>query len=267
MRIHIVVNCWSAEYKKSGTFDMGDIFGDGAEQEKPAHQVTLSDFYLGKTEVTFDEYDAYCTVTGRKKPDDDVGGRGKRPVINVSWFDAVEYCNWLSEKQNLTKAYNINGNKVAVDWTANGYRLPTEAEWEYAARSGGKKEKWAGTSIESTLYLFANFCDKNCGYNWKIVSQNDGYVSTAPVGGFQSNGVGLYDMSGNVSEWCWDFYYNYPSGAQTDPAGPDQGLYRVSRGGSWIAMPGLVRCADRYYLHPGYRNYYLGFRLARSAKF
>ncbi|MCK6690775.1 MAG: SUMF1/EgtB/PvdO family nonheme iron enzyme [Thermoanaerobaculia bacterium] len=252
---------------KGGTFDMGDTFGEGENNEKPVHRVTLSDFYLGKTEVTFDEYDAYCASTGKSKPSDEGWGRGKRPVITVSWFDAIEYCNWLSEKQNLTKVYKINGDHVAADWNANGYRLPTEAEWEYAARSSGRNEKWAGTPAESDLYRYANFCDKNCEYEWKTAGQNDDYRYTAPVAGFQPNAAGLFDMSGNVWEWCWDRYGSYPSGPQTNPVGLDLGSRRVRRGGSWFKSPADARTACRGYFPPYTLDDDLGFRLARSVKF
>ena len=122
-------------FVEGGTFDMGS---DQLEDEKPVHKVTLRSFMIGKYEVTFTEYDAYCQATGNSRPSDWNWGRGNRPVINVSWYDAVAYCNWRSQKEGLTSCYAINGTNVTYNAGANGYRLPTEAEWECAARGGNK---------------------------------------------------------------------------------------------------------------------------------
>ncbi|MEZ5038403.1 MAG: SUMF1/EgtB/PvdO family nonheme iron enzyme [Saprospiraceae bacterium] len=240
---------------KGGTFEMGDVWGDGEDDEKPPHQVTLKSFYLGRFEVTFDEYDAYCTATGATLPEDEGWGRGKRPAINVSWLEAVAYCNWRSEQEGFQKVYTINGSNVTADWSADGYRLPTEAEWEFAARSGGKKEKWAGTSEESNLTSFANG-----------TGEKDGYEYTAPVGTFRANTLGLFDMSGNVWEWCWDWYGDYSSAAQTDLQGPSSGTSRVLRGGSWDYGTASLRCTLRGSNTPGGRFSFNGFRLSRAAR-
>ena len=126
-----------------GTFNMGDVMNDNEEaNEKPVHTVTLSDFYLATHELTFAEYEAFCTATGHEKPDDSDWGRNRRPVINVSWYDAVAYCNWRSQQEGLQEVYTINDEQVSANWNANGYRLPTEAEWEYAARQRGKKVRF-----------------------------------------------------------------------------------------------------------------------------
>ncbi|MEZ4961970.1 MAG: SUMF1/EgtB/PvdO family nonheme iron enzyme [Saprospiraceae bacterium] len=249
-----------------GTFSMGSK--DGSD-ETP-HDVTLSDFYIAVNELTFDEYDAYCEATKKEKPSDEGWGRGKRPVINVSWEDAIRYCNWRSSSEGFRPCYAIstNGNRtdVKIVENANGYRLPTEAEWEYAARSRGKDEKYAGTSSESSLSVYGNFCDKNCTYSWKTEGQSDGYVNTAPVGSFHPNALGLYDMSGNVWEWCNDWYGTYPTSSQTDPHGPDSGSVRVNRGGSWDVRPAYLRCAGRSFGSPDVRYGSVGFRLARAAR-
>ncbi len=267
-------------FVQGGPFSMGSKDGSN---ETP-HDVTLSDFYLAVNELTFEEYDAYCTATGTTKPDDQGWGRGKRPVINVSWEDAAAYCNWRSGQDGLQIVYKIVIEEEAVDsktdirryvtvvgtpyWSANGYRLPTEAEWEYAARSRGKDEKWAGTSSESSLSAYGNFCDKNCEYDWKTAGQSDGYGNTAPVGSFRSNALGLNDMSGNVWEWCNDWYDSsyYGSSPSRDPYGPDSGSSRVLRGGSWYDIPAYLRCAYRHNSSPDYRGLNYGFRLARAAR-
>ena len=193
---------------------------------------------------------------------------GKHPIVGINWNNAVAYCNWLSKKRGLTPVYTINGESVTTNWQANGYRLPTEAEWEFAARSRGKNEKWAGTSSESDLSKYGNFCDENCTYSWKSENQNDGYINTAPVGSFQANDSGLYDMSGNVWEWCWDWYDNqyYSKSTNTNPKGTDTGAHRVMRGGSWHYSAADLRCASRYGSSPDNRRGNFGFRLSRTVK-
>ena len=238
---------------QGGTFSMGST--DGESDEQPVHDVTLGDFYLAAHELTFDEYDAYAKDMGVAKPSDNGWGRGRRPVINVSWLEAVEYCNWRSEQDGFQPVYMIsNGTNVTAKWNANGYRLPTEAEWEFAARSR-RKFKWAGTGEEGELKTYAN----------GDIS-GDGYTNTAPVGSFQPNSLGLYDMSGNVWEWCWDWYGSYTSDSQTNPVWPASGSGRVIRGGSWYNGPASLRCANRGYSSPDDRYYYIGFRLARAAR-
>ena len=232
---------------KGGCYEMGcGSWTDNCDSdEKPVHTVCVDGFYMGKYEVTFAQYDRFCEETGREKPYDEGGGRGNRPVINVSWYDAKAFAKWLSKK------------------TGYKFRLPTEAEWEYACRGGGKKVKYAGTSDTDELYKYANFCDVNCECPWKTSSQDDGYKYTSPVGSFAPNTLGLYDMSGNVYEWCEDIYsekaYRYHS--RKNPIYTGSGSRRIFRGGSWLNKPGYVRCANRYSCTPGYRYGYLGFRL------
>ena len=260
---------------QGGTFEMGDCFRDQVVDDKLEtrvydserghwvtiddllHPVTVSDYYLGRNEVTFAEYAFFCAALGKKLPDDEGWGREKRPVINVSWYDAVNYCNWLSEKEKLEPVYNISDDWVAVNWSANGYRLPTEAEFEFAARSRGKKENWSGTSLGEELSNFANY-DKS---KYK-------FDRTAPVRQFKPNELGLYDMSGNVWEWCWDWYgseYYKSSNEEKDPHGPISGTSRVYRGGSWKSSAELCRTSVRFRTVPNYANEYIGFRLARNA--
>ncbi|MTB52769.1 SUMF1/EgtB/PvdO family nonheme iron enzyme [Lewinella sp. W8] len=260
-----------------GTFQMGDQFGDGDEDEKPLHSVTVSDFYLSKTELTNREYAEFLSALGNREQggtqwyeigskDAGITGSGNsyvpkaelvdHPVVEVSWYGAVAYCNWLSERHGLKPAYRVSGSTVTPDWTADGYRLPTEAEWEYAARSAGKREKWAGTSSEGELTQFAN-----------ISGEADGYARTAPVGMLRANNLGLGDMSGNVWEWCWDWYGvdYYGKSPGRNPKGPKVGSLRVIRGGSWYRNPQYCRVADRINNGPSQRNNTAGFRLARNA--
>ena len=233
-----------------GTFQMGSTDSEAYSDESPVHSVTVDSFYMAETEVTFDQYDAYCTATGISKPDDRGWGRGSRPAIYVSWYDAVKYCNWLSEQEGLTLAYEINGTSVSWNQSANGYRLPTEAEWEYAARGGAQSNgyKYAGSNDVDEV-----------GWYW----DNSG-SKTHPVKGKKANELGLYDMSGNVWEWCWDWYGStyYSSSPGANPTGPSSGSGRVGRGGSWNRNPEYLRVANRISLHPDYGSGSdLGFRL------
>ncbi|GAB5555553.1 MAG: hypothetical protein Sapg2KO_51440 [Saprospiraceae bacterium] len=242
-------------FVQGGTFQMGDQFGDGYDREKPVHSVTVSDYYISNHEVTFEEYAEYCSAESISLPDDEGWGKSNRPVINVSWEDAVKYCNWKSEQSGLEKVYTINGSTVSANWEANGYRLPTEAEWEYATRSRGKKEKWAGTSNESSLKEYANY-GGNIG-------------KTQAVRSYKPNDLGLYDMSGNVWEWCWDWYdgdYYTSSKNASDPKGLSTGSHRVARGGSWGGAPGGCRAAGRGTGAPTLRDGTIGFRLASSSR-
>ncbi|MCB9277252.1 MAG: SUMF1/EgtB/PvdO family nonheme iron enzyme [Lewinellaceae bacterium] len=267
---------------EGGSFEMGDLFGDGPGDEKPIHRVKVSDFYLGACTITFEEYDAFCQATKRDKPDDSGWGRGYRPMINVSWFDAVEYCNWRSKQEGLEPCFQwtkevveeksffglIKGRKeiekIYCDFSLNGYRLPTEAEWEYAARQQGQKVRFGnGKDIADPAEINYDG-SKECKVSYSQVGAYRG--KTTQVGSFAPNSLGLYDMSGNVWEWCWDWYGDYPSSAQTNPLGPDSGSDRVLRGGSWDDGPAGARCAYRYGNVPDHRNRVNGFRLARAGR-
>ncbi len=240
---------------EGGTFTMGDEFG--YFWCRPVHQVTLTyDFYIGKYETTFEEYDAFCEATGRSKPEDEGWGRGTRPVINVTWWDAIDYCNWLSEKEKLPKAYDYKGNLLDKDGRVTidpskvvGYRLPTEAEWEYAARGGNKSQgyKYAGSdTVDEVAWYTSNSGNK-----------------TQEVGKKAPNELGIYDMSGNVWEWCSDWYGDYSSSAQTNPYN-NSGSRRVNRGGSWYSDATYVRVALRDFFSPTNARNRLGFRIART---
>ena len=254
-------------FVEGGTFDMGDTFGDGYSDEKPVHKVTLNSFYIGKYEVTFTEYDVFCNATGRELPGDCLWGRENRPVINVSWYDAVEFCNWLSEQEGLSTCYTIDKSRkdpnntnssvdvqwlITCDFSANGYRLPTEAEWEYACRGGSRSAQYK--------YAGSNTADEVAWYRSNADSK------THPAGQKKPNELGIYDMSGNICEWCWDWYGSdyYSSSPSRNPLGPEKGSSRVRRGGSWYYDGGSVRSADRYYDHADYRDSGIGFRLLRN---
>lgn len=207
---------------------MGDTFGDGYDIEKPVHEVCVDDLYLGKYSVTQGQWKA---IMGNNPSQFKSGDN--YPVESVSWNDAQDFIRKLNEK------------------TGKRYRLPTEAEWEYAARSGGKKEKWAGTSNESELGEYAWY-DKN--------SRN----MTHPVGEKRPNGLGLYDMSGNVWEWVQDTYRRdaYKQHSRKNPIIEEASQDRVLRGGSWFFGVRLIRAAFRLGFDPGDRFTTYGFRVA-----
>ena len=184
-------------FVEGGSFSMGNPSGEN-DFERPVHQVTIDSFYMMKTEVTFSEYDEFAKATGRDLPDDEGWGRSNRPAIYVNWYDAVAYANWLSVRDDLAPVYRLNGANVTWNSSVNGWRLPTEAEWEYAARGGRSTPDtiFAGTDDYRSLYRYANFADSNTNFSWSDKSQNDGYAYTAPVGKLQPTELGLYDMSG-----------------------------------------------------------------------
>jgi formylglycine-generating enzyme required for sulfatase activity len=228
---------------EGGTFTMGDTFGDGQSWEKPVHAVTVSSFVIAKYLVTQKDWrDVMGTDPSHFKGDD-------LPVESVSWYDAVRYCNTLSAKNGLEPCYTINGTNVTCDFSKRGFRLPTEAEWEYAGK-GGRQSR-------GTEYAGSNSVDEVAWY-----SGNSG-GTTHPVGQKQANELGLYDMSGNVLEWCSDWYGNYGPSAQEDPRGVDSGTVRVLRGGCWGYPPSLVRAAYRLHVEPGFSDSAVGFRVVR----
>jgi len=210
----------------SGTFTMGSPISEvNRGDNETQHKVTLSSFKMSKYEVTFEQYDTYCNATGHKKPVDEGWGRGNRPVINVSWEDATAFAEWME------------------------CRLPTEAEWEYAARAGTTTPFNTGNNLTTSQ---ANY-DGNYPYN--------NSEKTLPVGSFAPNARGLYDMHGNVWEWCSDWYGDYSTSAQTNPKGESSGSIRVLRGGSWRNDASYCRTANRNRSTPGFRRNDVGFRL------
>ena len=276
---------------KGGTFTMGcnrDQRPGFREPKKPAHQVTVSDFHIGKYEVTQKEWrdvmeHASGIVNSEGKSTDKPMYTDDYPIVEVSWYDAVVFCNKLSkahgfipcyyEDAGFTKIYGFEDDEASpsedvviqkevdeydeeyiydeVFWneSANGYRLPTEAEWEYAARGGSLSQGYE--------YAGSDFLDE-VGWN----GDNSGY-KVHPVGQKKANELGLYDMSGNVNEWCWDWSSRYPSSAVTDPIGPSSGESRIIRGGDIIGDPEFCQVTSRCGWTPNNRDG-IGFRLVRS---
>ena len=254
---------------QGGTFAMGSPANEAqrnAGRENPQHQVTVSSFYIGKYQVTQKEYQEVMGKNPGKFKGDNL------PVECVSWYDAVEYCNALSLKEGLMPAYTIDKRRSDTDnkndsdtvrwlvtWNKNadGYRLPTEAEWEYACRAGTTTPFYTGNNITTGN---ANYNGNN-PYNNN--SKGESRQKTISVGSFMPNSWGLYDMHGNVCEWCWDWYGSYKNGTQTDPEGTGSGTDRVIRGGSWSSNGQNLRSAYRNFIAPSYRFDDVGFRVVR----
>jgi len=240
---------------KGGTFFMGSP-SEEAERDfdEILNQVTVSSFYMGKYEVTQSEYMKIM----RKNPSNFKGDN--LPVERVSWYEAIEYCNSLSRQEGLVPVYNIIGTDVTWDRNAGGYRLPTEAEWEFACRAGTVTPFSTGNNITTEQ---ANY-DGNYSYMNEFTGSFP--ETTVPVGTFHENSFGLYDMHGNVFEWCWDWYGDYSREVKNDPQGALKGTFRVIRGGSWINGGHALRSAFRGIYFPEDGNERIGFRLARNAE-
>jgi len=230
----------------AGDFWMGDIQGGGETDEKPKHFVSIKkSFAMCRYEVTFEEYDRFADATGRDKPKDKGWGRGKRPVINVSWDDAKAYVDWLSEQ------------------TDESYGLPSEAQWEYAARAGKTTKYWWG---DTASHKHANYGREKCCAGLK--TGKDKWKNTSPVGSFEPNPFGLYDMLGNVWEWVADPYHDNYNGAPKDGnVWKKGGEKAVLRGGSWYNKAEWCRAANRYhYLEDEPHNDHIGFRCSLKPK-
>jgi formylglycine-generating enzyme required for sulfatase activity len=230
---------------EAGTFQMGST--DGGIDEKPVNPVTIRrPFYISPYEVTQKQWrEVMGTNPSRFKGE-------YLPLERVSWYEAVEYCNRLSRKERLTPCYSRSGDNITCDFTANGYRLPTEAEWEYAARGGNQSKGYTYAGSNSPVDVA-----------WY---ESNSWSSTHPVGQKKPNELGLYDMSGNVWEWCWDWYGSYSTSSHVDIRGPEVGSYRVIRGGGWFLSVGLLQVASRSANAPSGRYEHLGFRPVRTAE-
>jgi len=248
-----------------GSFKIGspDSEKKRNDDEGHVHDVRVSSFYMNKYLVTQKEYQ---NVMG-KNPSNFPGENN--PVEMVCWYDAVEYCNRLSIKEEFSPAYSLFGSTNPDDWElqspkwdsiiiipgSNGYRLPTEAQWEYACRAGTTTPFSTGETINSTQ---ANYNGTSPYGNSKA---GEYLKKTTPVGSYPPNPWGLYDIHGNVWEWCWDWKENYTADSKIDPTGPQTGKYRAERGGSWSSGGSNIRCACRSYDFPSVKGYNDGFRL------
>jgi len=296
-------------YIPDGSFLMGDSFGEGEPDELPVHLVTLDAFFMGKYEITNGQYCEYLNSaigsgsiyvtngkvygTGNDRVYFDTstsssysqieyngsifsvrtkGGRdmSNDPVVMVNWYGAFAYCNWRSQQEGREQCYDLATATFICDFSKKGYRLPTEAEWEYAARGGlsGKRFPLGDTITHSqanyrssSLYSYDISPTRDFHPTW----DDDGiYPYTSPVGSFAPNGFGLYDVTGNVWEWCNDWYSDtyYQTSPTNNPTGPEFTSYRVVRGGAWGGLAYDCRAAHRCYLFsPNPRYNYLGFRV------
>ncbi|MCX6284916.1 MAG: formylglycine-generating enzyme family protein [Bacteroidetes bacterium] len=216
----------------AGTFIMGSpISEEGRKSNEIQHKVTLSAFKMSKYEITFEQYDLFCEAANREKPNDEGWGRKTFPVIHVNWDDAKAFADWM------------------------GCRLPTEAEWEYACRAGSQTPFCTGNNLTTAQ---ANF---NGNFPYGDSPKGEFRSRTVPVGSFAPNAWGLYDMHGNIWEWCNDWYDDYSIADQANPGGPESGTFRVFRGGGWRNYAQLCRSAFRYRYFPDYRHFNIGFRL------
>lgn len=228
-------------FVKGGSFKMGSNTGD--YDERPVHQVILSNYYIGKYEITVKQYKEFCNATGKKMPPMPVEEwyeehdqakkwewKDNNPIVNVNWNSATEFCAWLSKE------------------TGKNYSLPTEAQWEFAARGG--------TLSKNSLYSGSDNINEVAWYDETTYERGP-----QPVGRLKPNELGIYDMSGNAWEWCKDNYAKYKPGTQKNPTGPEKTNFRVIRGGSWYYVAEMAKITTRDGPYPHYSNYDYGFRV------
>lgn len=284
-----------------GTFRMGDVFGDGRENESPVHEVKLASFYMAPHEVTVGAFREFVEATGYQTTAEREGGaqiftdqgmvqdssacwhrvnfwQGENhPVVGVSWYDAVAYCNWLSVRDGYEPCYSGSGTATQWDQTADGYRLPTAAEWEYAARCRGRDYKYTWGNGDPYIggKKAANIRDEAALRGWgaKHVKTywkgyDDGFLFTSPVGAFAPNELSLYGLCGNVYEWCWDWYAEdyYEHSPVANPCGAESGEYRCCRDVGYGCLMAAIRTISRGKCAPDYRFLHGGFRVVRSAE-
>ena len=280
----------------AASFVMGNatnVFPEYRTDELPPHTVYVSAFYMDRYEVTaglWSNVFSWATTNGYSFTNAGLGKATNHPVHSVNWYDMVKWCNARSQKEGLTPCYYISAAQSTiytngtlnisnswVKWSANGYRLPTEAEWEKAARGGVADTRFPWTDYTNMIsHAKANYNGYRDTYSYDLSTgahptwdtHDSQYPYSSTVGSFAPNGYGLYDMTGNMWEWVWDWYdVNYYSNSPgTNPAGPTSGGYRVLRGGSWVDTPDGARCANRWYggYGPDHKDNSFGFRCARG---
>ncbi len=244
---------------KQGSFIMGNVLYGRNDDEKKEHTVIVDSFYISVTEITQEQWSrvmgtSVSQLRDRGKSNWPIKGEGDDfPIYYVSWYDAIEFCNKLSVIDNLQPVYTILNNKVTWDHQSNGYRLPTEAEWEYTAKGGpvqqGQEKRYAGGDDLDTL-----------GWYYKNSSSMNN-----EVGKKKQNNIGIFDMSGNVWEWCWDIYGAYSGEQQKNPFGADTGDKRVTRGGHWYGEPDGIPVFARNNESPDMIGLTSGFRIVKPA--
>ena len=278
-------------YVPAGWFNMGNCMGadDGGDNEIPVHPVYVGSFYMDKYEVssnTWTEIYNWALTNGYSFSNPGSGKGTDQPIQDINWYDCVKWANARSERDSLTPCYYTSSTTTtvyrtgeinplpngSVRWNADGYRLPTEAEWEKAARGGssGYRFPWADDTISHGRATYS--ASDVFSYDLSSGGYNPAYTNgpipyTSPVGSFAANGFGLYDMAGNVQEWCWDRYGGdyYETSPEVNPAGPGATLNRVVRGGGWIGSANPCRVSNRSFFWPSDKLNYVGFRLVRTA--
>lgn len=250
---------------EGGTYEMGSPQDEAwRSEDETQHTVAISDFYISQYEVTQAEYQSVMN----ENPSSFSGGN--LPVDSISWLDAIAYCNARSEAEGLTPAYTVEGDVVSWNREADGYRLPTEAEWEYACRAGTTTPFNTETSIsadESNYWGDYPYMIEDNYFSQGNLETRPGVYrqTTVEVSNFEPNGFGLYNMHGNVAEWVWDYYGEYSADVQTDPTGPESGTRHVYRGGGWNDFAKNLRCAYRAAAPAENSSASIGMRLVRNA--